>query len=170
VVTMLEAAGIDLLELSGGNYESLSLLGLDPSQKPSTRTREAYFLDYAKATRARTKVPIMLTGGFRSRVVMEQAIDEGAVDLIGLARPICFEPDLPKRLLGGACDGAQKFERPKASAEILEGAAETGYYVQQIARIADGKTPTRDVSVNAAAISYVTSDMSRGLRRSLFGE
>jgi 2,4-dienoyl-CoA reductase-like NADH-dependent reductase (Old Yellow Enzyme family) len=170
VVAMLESAGIDLLELSGGNYESLSLLGLDPNQKPSTRTREAYFLDYAQATRARTKVPILLTGGFRSRAVMEKAIDEGAVDLIGLARPICFEPDLPKRLLAGTCEGAEKFERPKASAEILEGAAETGYYVQQIARIADGKPPTRDISVNAAAIAYVTTDMSRGVRRALFGE
>lgn len=168
VVAMLETAGIDLLELSGGNYESLALLGLDA--KVSTRTREAYFLEYARTARTRTKVPIMLTGGFRSRAVMEAAIDEGAIDVAGLARPICFEPDLPKRLLSGACARAEPFERPKASLELLEGAAETGYYVQQIARIADGKAPSRDIGVNAAAIAYVTSDASLGLRRALFGE
>ena len=168
VVEMLDGAGIDLLELSGGNYESLALLGLE-SPRESTRKREAYFLEYATEARAHTRVPIMLTGGFRTRAGMEQALESG-VDVIGLARPICFEPDLPRRLLAGACEGAEKIERSKASLELLEGAAETGFYVAQIARIAEGKAPTRAVSTNAAAIAYVASDASRGMRRALFGE
>lgn len=168
VVSMLDEAGIDLLELSGGNYESLALLGLDA--KASTRSREAYFLEYARTARARTKVPLMLTGGLRSRRVMEAAIDEGAVDVVGLARPLCAEPDLPKRLLAGTCEGAEPWVRPPASLDVLEAAAETGYYVQQIARIADGLPPSREVSVNAAAIAYVTSDARRGIGRALFGE
>ncbi len=169
VVEMLDGAGIDLLELSGGNYESLALLGLE-SPRESTRKREAYFLEYATEARAHTRVPIMLTGGFRTRAGMEQALEEAGVDVIGLARPICFEPDLPRRLLAGACEGAERIERPKASLELLEGAAETGFYVAQIARIAEGKAPTRAVSTNAAAIAYVASDASRGMRRALFGE
>lgn len=168
VVAMLDGAGIDLLELSGGNYESLALLGLDA--KASTRSREAYFLEYARTARARTKVPLMLTGGLRSRAVMEAAIEEGAIDVVGLARPLCVEPDLPRRLIAGACDAAEPFARPKASLDVLEAAAETGYYVQQIARIADGQPPSREVSVNAAALAYVTSDARRGMRRALFGE
>lgn len=168
VVELLDAEGVDLLELSGGNYESLALLGLE-SPRATTRAREAYFLEYAAAVRSRTKVPLMLTGGFRTRAGMEQALAEG-VDVIGLARPICLEPDLPKRLLASACEGAEKFERPKASLAILDAAAETGFYVAQIERVADGKPPSRDVSTNAAALSYVASDVRRGFARSVLGE
>ena len=101
---------------------------------------------------------------------MEQAIEQGAIDVAGLARPLCFEPDLPARLLSGACDSATKIDRPRASVDVLETAAETGFYVAQLARIADGEPPSLDISANAAALSYVTSDMSRGIRRALFGE
>ncbi len=167
VVAMLDEAKIDLLELSGGSYESVALLGLD--EKGSTVAREAYFLEYARSARARTKVPVMLTGGMRTRAVMEQAIDSGAVDVVGIARPICFTPDLPKKLLAGG-EGAEKLDRPRASVDVLEAAAETGFYVAQIARIADGRPPTREMSTNAAALSYVSSDFSRGVKRSLFGE
>ena len=46
-------------------------------------------------------MPIMLTGGFRTRQGMNDALASGAVAVIGLARPITYEPDLPQRLLDG---------------------------------------------------------------------
>ncbi len=168
VVRMLDGAGIDLLELSGGNYESLALLGLD--ERASTRAREGYFLEYAAQARAQTRVPVMLTGGFRTRSVMDGALASGAVDVIGLARPLCVEPDLPRRLLDGSAEGAAKLERPRASLALLEAAAETGFYVAQIARLGEGRAPDPSLSPTAAAFSYVASDMRRGIARSLVGE
>ena len=57
VIGMLNAEGIDLLEISGGNYEQPRLLGVtdarsaDTAQVERTAQREAYFLRYAAEVR-----------------------------------------------------------------------------------------------------------------------
>jgi hypothetical protein len=43
----------------------------------------------------------MVTGGFRLRAAMEQAITGGGADLIGLGRPMCVMTDAPAQLLAG---------------------------------------------------------------------
>ncbi len=60
VAKMLDAAGIDLLEISGGNYESFAPFEGHKSER--TRAREAYFLEFARDVRAHIETPIMLTG------------------------------------------------------------------------------------------------------------
>ncbi len=70
----LEKEGIDFLELSGGNYES-SRSALADEKGTSTQRREAYFLDFARKVKPRClKMPLMLTGGFRSYSAMEAAL------------------------------------------------------------------------------------------------
>ena len=108
VAGWLEAAGVDLIEISGGTYEQPRLLGvegLEPAEEQvvaaSTQAREAYFVDFALAMRETVKVPLMVTGGFRTRAAMEQALGAG-VSLIGLGRPLCVQTDGPARLLAGA--------------------------------------------------------------------
>jgi 2,4-dienoyl-CoA reductase-like NADH-dependent reductase (Old Yellow Enzyme family) len=108
VAQWLEAAGIDLLEISGGTYEQPKLLGVegleeeDPQQVAhSTLMREAYFVDFALVMRDKVSIPLMVTGGFRRRAAMEQAITAGGADLIGLGRPLCVVTDAPARLLAG---------------------------------------------------------------------
>lgn len=66
----------------------------------STIAREAFFLDFAKAIRDRFRhVPLMVTGGFRTRRGMETALQEDACDIIGVARPAAINPSLPKSLI-----------------------------------------------------------------------
>ncbi|AWW75248.1 NADH:flavin oxidoreductase [Erythrobacter sp. KY5] len=108
VVQWLEELGVDLIEISGGTYEQPKLLGIegtepseDPQMAESTLKREAYFVDFAKAMKDTVSIPLMVTGGFRTRAAMEQALDEGAADLVGLGRPLCAQPDGPNRLLAG---------------------------------------------------------------------
>lgn len=108
VVGWLEELGVDLIEVSGGTYEQPKLLGvegMEPADNPnvasSTVAREAYFVDFAHAMKEACKVPLMVTGGFRTALAMEQALESGAADLIGLGRPLCADPDGPKRLLEG---------------------------------------------------------------------
>ena len=108
VVQWLEAAGVDLIEISGGTSEQPKLLGVegveeqeDQFVKESTRAREAYFVDFAQAMQEKVTVPLMVTGGFRRRDVMEQVVEEGSADVIGLGRPMCVMTDAPKRLLEG---------------------------------------------------------------------
>lgn len=110
VASWLEAAGVDLLEISGGSYEQPVMAGLAGVEEPvqtakiaaSTAAREAYFVDFAKAMKAHLRtMPLLVTGGFRSRMAMEQALCAGATDLIGVARPLCAAPDACKDLLCG---------------------------------------------------------------------
>ena len=48
VVAALAKEGVDLIEVSGGTYESPAMMG---SAAASTRAREAYFLEYARSVR-----------------------------------------------------------------------------------------------------------------------
>lgn len=43
-----------------------------------------------------SNVPLILTGGFRTRLGMEAAITEGVCEMIGLGRPAVLNPTLPK--------------------------------------------------------------------------
>ena len=68
VVQMLDQLGIDLLEISGGTYERLAFFEMNDEQselRESTQKREAYFIDFAQRIRTISKLPLMVTGGFR---------------------------------------------------------------------------------------------------------
>ncbi len=92
VIRILSKEGIDMLEISGGTYEKPAMVG--HKQKKSTQEREAYFLDYVERARKITTKPLMLTGGFRTVTVMENALADGNLDIVGLARPFCLYPEL----------------------------------------------------------------------------
>ncbi|MEP2735950.1 MAG: NADH:flavin oxidoreductase/NADH oxidase family protein [Erythrobacter sp.] len=116
VVKWLEAASVDLIEISGGSYEQPKLLGVAGMEEEetqdvaaSTAAREAYFVDFAKAMQDHVSVPLMVTGGFRTRAAMEQALETGAADVIGLGRPLCVLTDAPKQLMDGR-DSLPKYE------------------------------------------------------------
>ncbi len=111
VAQWLQQAGVDLIEISGGTYEQPKLMGIEGSEeeepqhvKQSTQMREAYFVDFALAMREKVSVPLMVTGGFRRREVMEQAVESGGADLIGLGRPMCVVTDAPNKLLQGEAE------------------------------------------------------------------
>lgn len=149
VVLALAREGIDLLEVSGGNYESTVFMGADAAKgsgvRASTRAREAYFLDYAERVRkaidaSGSRLPLMVTGGFRSRRGMVEALDGGAADVIGMGRPLIMEPDLPKRLLAGE-SRALPVQPKKLGIRHLEGMGELMWYGVQLRRIGQGKNP-----------------------------
>lgn len=143
VARALEAAGLDLLEVSGGNYESPAMAGsgeLPAEQRRSSREREAYFLDYAKQIRTVVGMPIMLTGGMRSRAVMDAALASGAVDVIGLARPMTHTPDLPRRLLDGSL-AAAPVVKVRSRLKLVDDALQALWFQAQIHELAQGREP-----------------------------
>jgi hypothetical protein len=80
----LQDAGVDLLEISGGSYEQPAMMDIPgmeapdaPPQKASTAAREAYFVDFAKTMRASLTMPLLVTGGFRTRRAMNAALEQG---------------------------------------------------------------------------------------------
>jgi 2,4-dienoyl-CoA reductase-like NADH-dependent reductase (Old Yellow Enzyme family) len=90
VASWLQGFGIDAVETSTG--------GAGAMQTRITRPeREAYLLETALAVREKTEIPVILVGGLRSLVTLEQVLNLG-IDLVSLSRPLIREPDLPRKL------------------------------------------------------------------------
>lgn len=144
VVRALSEAGIDLIEISGGTYEAPAMTGFKAKKE---NAREAYFLDYADAVRRHTDVPLMVTGGFRSAPAMQEALDSGATDFIGLARPVAVDPELPRKLLANP-RAKLAIKRPSTGFKGLDKALmlDITYYESHLARHADGKKPRPGLS------------------------
>jgi 2,4-dienoyl-CoA reductase-like NADH-dependent reductase (Old Yellow Enzyme family) len=157
----LEAAGVDLIEVSGGSYESPVMLGVSgvgadcepPPVKASTAAREAYFLDFARALREQLTAPILLTGGLRSREGMQAALDEG-IDLVGVARPVCVDQICVKALLEGEADRLPSWEEglrrakglfsansPIKTLGVLANFAGIYWFYAQLYRLGKGRDP-----------------------------
>jgi len=145
VLRMLDAQGMDLLEISGGSYERPAMMGA--VKKQSTIEREAYFMEYIKKARQITSKPLMLTGGFRTTAGMEQAITEGHVDIIGLGRPFALYPDLAQQIFS---QQITTFETPmpKTGIKAIDktGSVELPWYELQIKRIGEGKQPDAELN------------------------
>lgn len=145
-IRALADAGIDLIEISGGTYEAPAMTGVKnhaPSEKKeSTIQREAYFLEFAEKARQAVRTPLVVTGGFRSAQGMAQAIDSGAVDMVGIARIMAIEPDVPSRLLAGL--PAQHSVKPlRTGIKAIDkmGLLEVSWYTGQLKRIGRGALP-----------------------------
>lgn len=98
VVKMLAERAVDLVELSGGSYESPAMQG--QTRDGSTLAREAYFLEFAERIGQVASMPIMVTGGVRRRAVAERVIERG-VAMVGMATALAIEPGLPTRWRAG---------------------------------------------------------------------
>ncbi|MDP3762391.1 MAG: hypothetical protein Q8R01_17950 [Ramlibacter sp.] len=129
---------IDFIELSGGTFERPASFGYGLS--PSTAKREGYFIEMARIVRDSTAVPMIVTGGFRTRDGMESALQSGACDLVGLARPLALAPDLPARLLDGSVEygSVADLRLPRGPAASL---AELSWYREQLLAISKGGSP-----------------------------
>lgn len=157
VVSLLDGERIDLLEISGGRYESGASFG---HATPEPGPREAYFLAFARRAREATSAPLMLTGGLRSRGAMEAALDERALDVVGIARPMALVPDYPRRLLAG--EALPRVAPRRLGIAALEGASELAWYSHQLARMGAGRDPDASASPLAALARYVASDALEG--------
>jgi 2,4-dienoyl-CoA reductase-like NADH-dependent reductase (Old Yellow Enzyme family) len=160
VVRWLGEDGVDLLELSGGSYEVPSMMGAraqgPDAQRPvaeSTRRREAYFLEYAASMRAAATMPVMVTGGFRSRAAMDEALAAGELDMIGLGRPMCVDTDLPRRLIDGDLSQAVSYER-----DIDPPKAGLAWFCLQLIRLGDGLAPDRGLRGADAIAAYADNE------------
>jgi 2,4-dienoyl-CoA reductase-like NADH-dependent reductase (Old Yellow Enzyme family) len=89
VVAALDGTSVDIIDISGGTYF--------PGAKSASDSagRGPYFIGFAKRARLVTSKPLMLTGGFKTRAQAKEAVQSGAVDVVGLARALVLEPALP---------------------------------------------------------------------------
>lgn len=96
IALRLQALGIDGIEISGGMRESPIKTIRPKILKPA---EEAYFRETGGLFKKHLQVPVILTGGMRSRAVMEDVLRKKEADLIGMSRPLIREPGLPGKML-----------------------------------------------------------------------
>jgi 2,4-dienoyl-CoA reductase-like NADH-dependent reductase (Old Yellow Enzyme family) len=160
VIDMLAPLGVDLVELSGGSYESPAMTGRRTDSR--TQAREAYFLDLAKDLVRSSPLPLMLTGGISRRETAERVLDSG-VALIGMGTALAVTPDLPDRWREGR--EADRQMRPVTwSDKALASAASMAQVRHQMRRIARGSNP-RPGTHPAFALISETRRQRKALRR-----
>ena len=184
VVQWLNSETVDLLEISGGNYEQPALLGhtgktsTSMPQRDSTRKREAYFLDYAERIRAVATMPMMVTGGFRTRDGMEAALNDKACDMIGIGRPLCTHTDVAGELLRGEIRELPAFEHSLQLAEtglfsptspvmlfkMFNIYGSQGWYYLNLFRLADGLGPDLQRGPLSSFFAYLFTEYVAAFR------
>lgn len=168
-IRALAEAGIDLIEISGGTYEAPAMTGVKAKAEPvkdSTRQREAYFLAFAEKARQAVKVPLVVTGGFRTAQGMADALTSGAVDMVGLARALAIEPDVVQRLLTGQAPRQQV--RPiKTGIPMIDrmGLMEVSWYTGQLKRIGRGEAPRPNESALWVFLKTMAKQMGLGRKK-----
>jgi len=170
VVKWLAQHQVDLIEISGGNYEQARMMDLGGIEErdvsglpPATKAREAYFADFAAQMLRDVSVPLMVTGGFRSAAAMESAIADDGIAMIGIGRPMCVDTDCVQKLLRGEITQLEQWEKrlrlgsgwlgPRSPFNIirmLNGFGVTYWFYQQLRRIGRGQPVARDLSVFSA--------------------
>lgn len=116
----------------------------------------------------------MVTGGFRSASGMSEALIGGDVDLVGLGRPLCVDPDFPNKILSGVIERAPDVESglrigpgifgpnsPFAVIKAINGFARIGWYYEQIYRLADGEEPDLTMGAVRALLAYERTEKAK---------
>lgn len=161
VFKAIDDAGIDLIEISGGTYEAPAMAGAKAEQrKASTIAREAYFLDFAEKIRQEVKCKLMVTGGFRTVKGMNDALESGACDFIGIARPLAVETDLTDRLIAGH-DVRYAVKPIKTGIPFIDKMAimEIIWYAAQFKAIGEGNQPNPKLSPLKVFLNYAKGNV-----------
>lgn len=160
VIKALDAAGIDMVEISGGTYEEPTMSGKDIRE--STQLREAYFLSFADKVRKEVSVPLAVTGGFRSANAMDQALKDGTLDMVGIARPLAVDASYSNKLLAGIPNDIN-VNPIKTGIKAVDnmGLMEVAWYGRQLKRISEGR-PTKPNE--NALVSFLKVAATTGFR------
>ena len=97
IARMLEYAGTDIIELSGGTIHSPAKYSSIRKGVTKKKINEPYYKEAARQYKDKITTPLMLVGGIRSFEVAEHLVDEGFTDYVSMSRPLICEPDLITR-------------------------------------------------------------------------
>ncbi|MEM1364175.1 MAG: NADH:flavin oxidoreductase/NADH oxidase family protein [Pseudomonadota bacterium] len=150
VVKALDATDLDLIDISGDTYF--------PGAKSASDAASSgpYFLDFTRRARTVSSKPLMSTGGFKTFAMARDAVASGAVDMVGLARPMVLDPSLPDHWQSGQ-NTEPTFPR---FADPQEGAVTAWYTMRltQLAEDAESQEKYGSTDANSALATYNARD------------
>jgi len=168
VIKMLHGR-IDLLEISGGTYEKLVFFeenANNPDIQESTKKREAYFMDFAHKVRAVSTIPLLITGGFRTYAHCNDAIAQGELDFIGMARPFITNHTEIKDFIKGKVPKLENLII-RTGMKSLEDAAEGGFYARQLVRLSKGKPLDLKMGALRGSVYIITHELIKSIKNKL---
>jgi 2,4-dienoyl-CoA reductase-like NADH-dependent reductase (Old Yellow Enzyme family) len=142
VVLWLNGLAVDLVELSGGSYESPAMQG--EVRDGRTLAREAYFLEFASDIAKIARMPIMVTGGIRRLAVLEEVLS-GGVAIAGIATALAINPALPREWKDGK-DSVPELRPVRWKGKALVSVAKMAMAKFQLRKLSRGQPTQPDVS------------------------
>ncbi|EAL22203.1 hypothetical protein CNBC3410 [Cryptococcus deneoformans B-3501A] len=93
---------LDIIEISGGTYTQPAFAYPETLSSPSKR--QSLFSHFTTSLLPLLPPPpqgpaILLTGGLHNRELIATSLAERACDMVGIGRPACLIPDLPRRII-----------------------------------------------------------------------
>ncbi|MGF1735757.1 NADH:flavin oxidoreductase/NADH oxidase family protein [Photobacterium satsumensis] len=150
VIRILDKTSIDLIEISGGSYF--------PGAKSSydSVSNGPYFIDFALKAKSITKIPLVVTGGFKTRTQAIDALNSGALDSVGLGRILVLKPALPNQWVSGAdvITDFPKFESPPQGGV-------TAWYTMRLTAVSNDNEEDFSPELLPAIEAYEERDKSR---------
>ncbi|RKT55578.1 NADH:flavin oxidoreductase/NADH oxidase family protein [Saccharothrix australiensis] len=160
VIALLAPLGVDVVELSGGSYESPAMTGQSGDQR--TRAREAYFLTLPEELAKTSPLPLMVTGGIVRRPVAEEVL-AGGIALVGMGSALAVDPDLPNKWRHDA-DAKVALPPVRIKDKAIASAATMAHVRQQLRRLGNGRR-TRPGTNPKVSLLKETLLQRRALRR-----
>ena len=142
VVLLLNELAVDLIELSGGSYESPAMQGRTADGR--TLAREAYFLEFARELAAVARMPVMTTGGISRKAVAQQVLDSG-VAVAGIATALAVVPDLPQQWRDGR-EPAALLPQPAWKDKVIVALAQMALVKRHLRALGAGRVASGDYS------------------------
>ncbi len=96
-IKILKEAGLDIIEISGGNmcFKEVGRKNLGAMRNRLTKDTQSYFQEFALRVKEEVDIPLILTGGNRNIEMMSTLMEKG-IDCFALSRPLVKQPDLIK--------------------------------------------------------------------------
>jgi mycofactocin system FadH/OYE family oxidoreductase 2 len=102
IARRIDALGmVDYFMVSGSTTETLRY---EAMVTPSLYHRRGLYNDLAAATRQAVRVPVIVSGRIVTPAEAEAALAAGVCDLVGMARAMIADPELPRKAMEGRLD------------------------------------------------------------------
>lgn len=119
IAALLQEAGVDAIELSGGLLSSHdgspSMTAIKPYEN------EAYFRREAELLHAAIGIPLILVGGLRAFETMEYIVETNIADMVSLCRPLIRQPHVVKQWREGYQEPATCISCNGCLAAVIQG-------------------------------------------------
>lgn len=152
-ICILNKTSIDLIEISGGSYFPGATSSSDSA------VSGPYFVEFAQRARNLTNIPLVVTGGFKTRKQALNTLTSNATDMIGLGRAFILAPDLVSNWLSKTTDALDfpRFEAPPQGAI-------TAWYTMRLIALGNDSEDDFDLDLASAIRLYEKRDKARCLK------